>query len=451
MKISVIGTGYVGLVTGVCLASKGHQIICIDKQSEIVNTINNKKSPIYEPGLQELLENVIEKGNLVATTDLETAVTNTDISIISVGTPYGDGKIDLRFIEYAALEIGNVLKEKKGYHVICVKSTVIPTTTDTLVKNILEDTSGKNAGEFGLAMNPEFLREGKAVEDFMYPDRIVIGAYDKESFETMKQIYKDYFDAPIMRVNLRTAEMIKYTANALLATLISYSNEVSVICEKVGNIDVKEVLEGVTLDKRFNPRVNNQLINPGMVSYLRAGCGFGGSCFPKDVQALSAFSKELGYSPPMIQATLDINNAQPYRLIERLQESLGTLENRKIVVLGLSFKPETDDIRESPSLTIIKELLAKKAKVIAVDPVAIDNTKKKFPQNDSLYYSVDYKNALKGAEAAILVTPWLDFINISPQEFKELMKEPIVVDGRRVFDKSAYEAAGVQYIGVGLT
>jgi UDPglucose 6-dehydrogenase len=451
MKISVIGTGYVGLVTGVCLASKGHQIICIDKQSEIVNKINNKISPIYEPGLEDLLCNVIEKGNLVATTDLKTAVMNTDISIISVGTPFGDGKIDLGYIESAAQEIGNVLIEKKGYHVICVKSTVIPTTTDTLVKDILEDTSGKKAGEFGLAMNPEFLREGKAVEDFMYPDRIVIGAYDKKSFETMKKVYQDFFDAPIMRVNLRTAEMIKYTANALLATLISYANEISVICEKVGNIDVKDVLEGVTLDKRFNPRVNNQLINPGMVSYLRAGCGFGGSCFPKDVQALSAFSKEMGYSPPMIQATLEINYAQPYRLIERLQESLGTLENKKIVVLGLSFKPETDDIRESPSLTIINELLSKKAKVIGVDPVAIDHTKKNFPQNDSLYYSVDYKNALKDAEAAILVTPWPDFMKISPQEFKELMKEPIVVDGRRVFDKSAYEAAGVQYIGVGLT
>jgi UDPglucose 6-dehydrogenase len=451
MKISVIGTGYVGLVTGVCLASKGHQVICIDKQSEIVNKINNKISPIYEPGLEDLLCEVIEKGNLVATTDLKNAVMNTDISIISVGTPFGDGKIDLRYIESAAQEIGNVLKEKKAYHVICVKSTVIPTTTDTLVKTILENASGKKAGDFGLAMNPEFLREGKAVEDFMFPDRIVIGSYDQESFETMKKVYQDFFDAPIMNVNLRTAEMIKYTANALLATLISYSNEVSVICEKVGSVDVKEVLEGVTLDKRFNPRVNNQLINPGMISYLRAGCGFGGSCFPKDVQALSAFSKEMGYSPSMIQATLEINEAQPYRLIERLHSNLGTLENKRIVVLGLSFKPETDDIRESPSLAIIKGLLAKKAKVIGVDPIAIDNIKKHFPQNDSLTYSVDYKNALKDAEAAILVTPWPDYINISPKEFKELMKEPILVDGRRVFDKSSYEAAGVQYIGVGLT
>lgn len=450
MRISVIGTGYVGLVTGVCLASKGHQVICIDKQLKIVKKINRMEAPIYEPGLEELLRNVITKGTLVATTDLKSAVMNTDISIISVGTPFGDGKIDLRYIESAAQEIGNVLKEKNSYHVICVKSTVIPTTTDTLVKSILEDASEKKAGEFGLAMNPEFLREGKAVQDFMYPDRIVIGAYDKESFESMKKVYEDFFDAPIMKVNLRTAEMIKYTANALLATLISYSNEVAVICEKVGKIDVKEVLEVVTLDKRFNPRVNNQLINPGMVSYLKAGCGFGGSCFPKDVQALSAFSKELGYSPPMIQATLAINCAQPYRLIERLEEILDTLENTKIAVLGLSFKPETDDIRESPSLVIIKELLAKKAKVIGVDPIAIENTKKKFPQNDFLHYSTDYKNALQEAVAAILVTPWPVFTKISPQEVKELMKTPILIDGRRVFDKSSFEAAGVQYIGVGL-
>ncbi len=450
MKISVIGTGYVGLVTGVCLATKGHQVICIDKQAEIVNKINSMETPIHEPGLEVLLRKVITEGTLAASTDLKSAVMNTDISIISVGTPFGKGKIDLRYIESAAQEIGNVLKEKKRYHVICVKSTVIPTTTDTLVKNILEDASGKKAGEFGLVMNPEFLREGKAVEDFMNPDRIVIGAYDKESFENMKKVYEDFFDAPVMKVNLRTAEMIKYTANALLATLISYSNEVAVICEKIGKVDVKDVLEGVTLDKRFNPRVENQLINPGMVSYLRAGCGFGGSCFPKDVQALSAFSKEMGYSPPMIQSTLAINSAQPYRLLERLQEILGTLENRKIAVLGLSFKPETDDIRESPSLVIIKELLAKKAKVIGVDPIAIENTKKKFPQNDFLQYSTDYKNALQEAEAAILVTPWSDFTKISPQEVKELMKIPILIDGRRVFDKSSFEAEGVQYIGVGL-
>lgn len=450
MRISIIGTGYVGLVTGVCLASKGHQVICIDKQPEIVQKINSMQTPIYEPGLDVLLVNVITKGTLVATTDLKSAVMNTDISIISVGTPFGDGKIDLRYIESAAKEIGNVLKEKNNYHVICVKSTVIPTTTDTLVKNILEDASGKKAGEFGLAMNPEFLREGKAVEDFMYPDRIVIGAYDKESFVSMKKVYEDFFDAPIIKVNLRTAEMIKYTANALLATLISYSNEVAVICEKAGKIDVKEVLAGVTLDKRFNPRVNNQLINPGMVSYLRAGCGFGGSCFPKDVQALSAFSKEMGYSSPMIQATLEINYAQPRRLIERLEGILGKLENRKIAVLGLSFKPDTDDIRESPSLVIIKELLAKKAKIIGVDPIAIENMKKKFPQNDFLHYTTDYKSALQEAEAAILVTPWSDFTKISPQEVKELMKLPILMDGRRVFDKSSFEAAGIQYIGVGL-
>lgn len=450
MRISVIGTGYVGLVTGVCLASKGHQVICIDKRPEIVNRITNMEAPIYEPGLEELLRDVVTKGTLVATTDLKNAVMNTDVSIISVGTPYGDGKIDLQYIESAVTEIGNVLREKSHYHVICVKSTVIPTTTDTLVKNILEDTSGKKAGKFGLAMNPEFLREGKAVEDFMSPDRIVIGAYDKKSFESMKKVYKDFFDAPIIQVNLRTAEMIKYTANALLATLISYSNEVAVICEKVGNMDIKEVLEGVTLDKRFNPRVNGNLIYPEMVSYLRAGCGFGGSCFPKDVKALSSFSKEMGYSPLMIQATLDINYTQPYRLIERLQEILGNLENRKIAVLGLSFKPYTDDIRESPSLVIIKELIANKAKIVGVDPIAIENAKKIFPQNEFLCYSTNYKNALQEAEAAILVTQWPEFTKITPQEVKELMKIPILIDGRRVFDKSSFEEVGVQYIGVGL-
>lgn len=450
MRISIIGTGYVGLVTGVCLASKGHQVICIDKQPEIVNRINRMETPIYEPGLEGLLKEVISKRALVATTDLKSALMNTDISIISVGTPFGGGKIDLRYIESSAQEIGKVLKEKEKYHVVCVKSTVIPTTTDTLVKNILEEASGKKAGDFGLAMNPEFLREGKAVEDFMSPDRIVIGAYDKKSFENMKKVYEGMFNAPIIEVNLRTAEMIKYTANALLATLISYSNEIAVICEKVGNIDVKEVLEGVTLDKRFNPRVEDNLINPEMVNYLRVGCGFGGSCFPKDVKALSSFSQEMGYSPSMIRATLEINQTQPFRIIERLEDIVGNLENKKISVLGLSFKPETDDIRESPSLIIIKELLKKKAKVIGVDPIAIDNTKKILPQNELLSYSTNYKTALQNADVAILVTPWSDFTNITPKEVINLMKRPVLVDCRRVFDKQSFEAEGVFYIGVGI-
>ncbi|SES72480.1 GDP-mannose 6-dehydrogenase [Natronincola peptidivorans] len=451
MKISIIGTGYVGLVTGICLASKGHKVICIDKKQEVVDKINAMVSPIYEPGLEELLIKAVSSGNLIATTNLEHSVLNSEVSIIAVGTPANNDEIDLSYIEKSVWEIGSVLKNKNCYHVVCVKSTVVPATSDTIVKNLLEKASDKMIGEIGLAMNPEFLREGKAVEDFMYPDRIVIGAHDHRSFETMKNIYKDFFNAPILHVNLRTAEMIKYTSNALLATLISFSNEIAALCEKTKNIDVKEVMEYVTLDKRFNPRIDKQLVNPGMNNYLKAGCGFGGSCFPKDVKALISYSKGLGYQPQIIDATIKINKEQPLRLIKRLEEKLISLKGKKIVILGLAFKPDTDDIRESPAIAIINSLLEKGALIHGVDPIAIESMKKVIPEDKkSVSYTPDYVTALKSADVAILVTSWPEFAAIPPEAFNKLMKTPIVLDGRRVLDKKAFEAAGVVYMGIGL-
>lgn len=450
MKISIIGTGYVGLVTGVCLAARGHQVICVDKQENIVKRINAAQSTIYEPGLDQLLEEVVSKSNLQATTDLADAVMRTDVSIVAVGTPFGEGKIDLSYIKQSVREIGNVLKNKDKYHVVCIKSTVVPTTTDTVVKNILEEASGKKAGKFGLAMNPEFLREGKAVEDFINPDRIVIGAYDNKSFNTVKKIYKNQFKTPIIRVNLRTAEMIKYTSNSLLAALISYSNEVASICEETGGIDIREVLEAVTLDKRFNPRVEGLLTNPEMIKYLRAGCGFGGSCFPKDVKALVAFADNRGYSAEMLKSVLTINETQPLRLVSKMETAIGDLQGKKVAVLGVAFKPDTDDVRESPALIVIKELLKKRAQVVAVDPIAIENSNKVIPASgESLYYSSDYKNALQDADAAVLVTSWPEYSAIPAEEFVMLMKTPVIVDGRRVYDKQAMKTAGIKYIGVG--
>ncbi len=453
MRISIIGTGYVGLVTGVCLASKGHQVICIDIKQDIVDKINKMVPPIYEEGLEDLLKTVVSSHKLYATTDLEKAVRETEISIIAVGTPtIGEDKIDLSYIEKAAEQIGTVLKDKKEYHVVCVKSTVIPGTTDTLVRGVVEKASGKKAGEFGLAMNPEFLREGKAVGDFMNPDRIVLGSYDDKSYQVMEKVYANHFDAPIVHVNLRTAEMIKYTANALLATLISFSNEIGMICEKAGNFDVNEVMKYVSLDKRFNPRLNGQLVNPEAIHYLKAGCGFGGSCFPKDVKALIAYSKGLGMDPKMIEATININKEQPVRLVDRLEGSVGTLKDKKIAVLGLAFKPGTDDVRESPSITIINSLLDKGAHVFAVDPIAVSNMEKVIPgKGKPLSYSVDYKEALKGADGAVLVTSWPEYVSIPPEGFVELMSTPILMDGRRVLDKTKFERAGVKYMGVGLS
>lgn len=451
MKISIIGTGYVGLVSGICLAYKGHKVICVDKRDDIVRRINNREATIYEPGLQVMLEQVIDKGKLSATSDLRYAVMNSDVSIIAVGTPFGDGRIDLSYIISCTTEIGEILKEKSKYHVICVKSTVAPTTTDIIVKSILETVSGKKVGEFGLSMNPEFLREGKAVEDFMNPDRIVIGACDNKSFNVVNRIYKGYFKAPIIRVNLRTAEMIKYTSNALLATLISYANEIASICEETGGVDAREVLESVTLDKRFNPKVGKHLINPEMVSYLRVGCGFGGSCFPKDVKALISFSEGKGYEPQMLESTMSINETQPVRLVNRLVKTIGDLDDKKIAVLGLAFKPDTDDVRESPALIIIRELLRKKAKVFAVDPIAVNNAAMMLPMDaDELVLLTDYKIALQNADAAILVTSWPEFAGIPSYDFVSLMNKPILVDGRRVYDKKTMENAGISYVGVGL-
>ncbi len=451
VNIAIIGTGYVGLVTGACLAAKGHQVTCIDKKQDIVDKIKRMQMPIYEPGLEDLLKRVVASGNLAVTTDLRSAVLNSQVSIVAVGTPFGEGEIDLGCIEASAREIGVVLREKDEYHVVCIKSTVVPSTTDTLVKEYLMAASGKEPGEFGLAMNPEFLREGKAVQDFMDPDRVVIGAYDNKSFASMKKVYAGLFDAPIIQVNLRTAEMIKYTANALLATLISYSNEVASICEAAGGIDVKEVLEVVTLDKRFNPRIGNELADPEIKKYLQAGCGFGGSCFPKDVKALISFSAARGYLPRIIKSALSVNQEQPLALLRRLEQKMATFENKKIAVLGLAFKPGTDDVRESPSIAIITELLKKKARVWGVDPFAAENMAAIIPKRDPhVIYTTDHKAALEKADAAILITSWPDFLKIPAQEYAEFMNNPLVADGRRVLDRVSLEKAGCSYLGVGL-
>ncbi|MGE5558996.1 MAG: UDP-glucose dehydrogenase family protein [Bacillota bacterium] len=452
MRISVIGTGYVGLVSGVCLAAKGHDVIAVDKRREVINRINRTETPIYEPGLDGLLKQTLQNGKLIADCDLRTAVMNSDISLITVGTPCKGGKIDLSYLEAAAREIGRLLTYKESYHVVCVKSTVVPTTTDTLVKNTLESVSGKKIADFGLAMNPEFLREGKAVEDFMHPDRIVIGAYDARSFETMRKVYDGLFDAPILGVNLRTAEMIKYASNILLADLISYSNEIASVCEQMGGVDVTEVLEGVSLDKRFSPKVDGRLIRPEMNKYLRAGCGFGGSCFPKDVKALVAFAREKGYVPRLMQSVMEINEAQPVRLINRLERALGDLSGKKIALLGVAFKPDTDDVRESPALVMIKYLLEKNAVVYAADPVALENAKQVLPgEYGRLVFTEDYKAVLQDAEAAILVTAWPQFMRLEPDECRKLMKLPLIVDGRRVYQRNTWEDAGFKYLGVGLS
>lgn len=451
MRISVIGTGYVGLVSGVCLACKGHEVICVDSRADIVERINNSEATIYEPYLSEHLEKVIAAERLTATTDLGYAVRHSEISIIAVGTPYKGDRIDLSYIEKVSRDIGRLLSEEEEYHVVCIKSTVIPSTTDTLVKNIIEEESGKKAGEFGLVMNPEFLREAEAVMDFLNPDRIVIGAYDDKSFDLFKKVYEGYFEAPIIRVSLRTAELIKYASNSLLAMLISYSNEIAAISEAVGDLDVEDVLYGVSLDKRLSPRIEGKLIRPDIIKYLKAGRGYGGSCFPKDVKALVAFSEQKGYVPKLLKVTTEINEGQVAKIADRIEGELGTVVDRRILVLGLAFKHNSDDIRESQAIKLVKLLSERKALVSVTDPRAMQNTRKELEAVENLYYLEDYKTAASSFDAVVLMTPWQEYVEFLSRGAFEPPKKVILFDGCRALQKNKILGSGIKYIGIGLS
>ena len=416
MNISIIGIGYVGLVTGACFAKLGHNVVCVDVIREKVDLINNKRSPIYEEGLEEILQENVGK-NLSATLDLKKTVLSTDITFICVGTPSKeDGSIDLKYIKESAEQIGKILKEKEGYHLIVVKSTVIPGTTEK-VRDIIEKFSGKK--DFGICMNPEFLREGKAVYDFLNPDRIVIGEYDKKSGDILYELYKD-FSSPILRVDLKTAEMIKYASNAFLATKISFINEIGNICKKLG-IDVYKVAEAIGLDSRISPK------------FLNAGCGFGGSCFPKDVKALVTKAKEVNYDPVLLESVLEVNKNQPLKMIELLKNKIEKLENKKIGVLGLAFKPNTDDIRESPAIMIINELIKENSIVYAYDPKAMKSMKKIFP---NINYEDDAQKVIDSSEAVLIVTEWEEFKNLD-------YKEKIIIDGRKVLERKDINYEGI--------
>jgi len=438
ISVSIIGTGYVGLVTGATFAEKGFRTVCIDVIPEKVEAIQKKKAPFFEKGLDELIERNVEAGMLSATTDFR-AVLKTEITFICVGTPSReDGSIDLRYIREAAGEIGRLLREKKGYHVVVTKSTVVPTTTENVIIPVLERESKKKAGkDFGVGMNPEFLKEGSAVEDSFHPDRIVIGGLDERTIATIERLYRD-FDAPILRTNLRTAEMIKYTANAFLAMKISFANEIARLCERAG-MDVNEVMKGIGLDRRISPL------------FLQAGAGFGGSCFPKDVKALRAFFEENGLEAELLNATLRVNEAQPLHVVEMLKEEIGTLKGKRIGVLGLAFKPDTDDVRETRALPIILSLLDEGAEVTAYDPLAMDNFKRLLGEKgQGVRYTRNIEDAVRGMDGVVVHTLWDEVTGLKPEDFVRLMRTPVVVDGRRGLSPETMKKAGVRYRAVGL-
>lgn len=449
MKISIIGTGYVGLVTGVGLASYGHKVICVDIDKEKVKAINNGKLPIYEKGLNKLLKNVLSNKQFTATTDLRSAILNTEITFIAVPTPSGrDNKIDLSYIRKVSCQIGAILSSKDGYHTIVVKSTVVPETCLKVVLPLIEKKSGKKTGKFGLCMNPEFLREGHAVDDFMNPDRIIIGEFDKKSGNILAGVYKN-FAAEILRTSLQDAEMMKYTNNALLGTLISFSNEIANICERIPGANVIEVLRGVYLDKRLNPIVNRKRINPQILTYIFPGCGFGGSCLPKDIGALTSFAIQKGYHPKLLSAVLEINKKRAARIINLLEKKLGDLAEKKIGILGLAFKPNTDDIRNSPAIPIIKNLIARKAIVSVYDPVVGPERIKTIFNGFNLEFCDSLNKVIKGKDACLLTNRWPEFRKITPELLKKEMKNPLFLDGRDFLEPKKFKGK-IKYIGIGL-
>lgn len=445
MKISIVGVGYVGLVTGACFASVGHEVICVDNDPAKVDKINSGKSPIYEAGLDELLNKYIGR-QLIATTDLKTAIDSTELTMIAVGTPFDGQIIDLSYIKQVAEEIGKLLKDKSDYHVVVVKSTVVPGTTDDVVLPLLEQYSGKKAGkDFGVGMNPEFLREGEAIGDFMYPDRIVLGGIDSATHEKLAKVYASFASTDQVMTNNRTAEMIKYTSNSLLATLISFSNEIGNLCASIGDVDALEVMHGVHLDKRFSPILDNgERIMPVMTTYLEAGCGFGGSCFPKDVKALISHGVNSGNDMSLLSAVININNKQPQQVLMRLYKHYSSIEGKKIAVLGLAFKPGTNDMRESPAIPIVRELMGKNAVITAYDPIAEDEAKEVF-NTDQIQYCESVTDAIIDADAVLILTRWPEFKQL-PELLKKIKVDPVIIDGRRLLPKnsvSRYEGIGI--------
>lgn len=445
MNISVVGTGYVGLVSGVCLAEKGHMVVCVDVDADKVEKTNAGIPIIYEAGLEELLRKNI-KSKFSATADLRKAVLESDISLIAVGTPYQGNEIDLKYIKEVSKQIGAALHEKSSYHVVVVKSTVVPGTTQDVVLPILEDSSGKKAGkDFGVGMNPEFLREGAAVEDFMFPDRIVIGGIDEKTLDTLEKLYDVFEGVDVVRTNPKTAEMIKYTSNSLLATMISFSNEIGNLCSALGGIDVVDVMKAVHLDKRLCPFLpDGTRIVPHFTTYLEAGCGFGGSCFPKDVKALIAHGKKAGQSMSLLQSVIEVNEQQPLHVVDIVRKHFPDMRGVRLAVLGLAFKPGTDDLRESPAIPIVKELIASGAVVQAFDPVAQKEAQKIFGDHQ-IVYSTSIADALNDAEAVVLLTRWDEFGDLA-NLLADREHPPLLVDGRRMVDKRQF----ARYTGIGL-
>ncbi|SFK71190.1 UDPglucose 6-dehydrogenase [Halogranum rubrum] len=419
MNVSIIGSGYVGTTLAACLADLGHTVTAIDIDESIVERLNAGEAPIHEPGLADLLAE--HAGTRLTATTSYDAVRDTDVTFIALPTPSrDDGSIDTSLVEKGTESLGEALREKSSPHLVVVKSTVVPGTTAERVGPILEETTGKTLGDgIDVAMNPEFLREGHAVLDFLDPDKVVLGAENDEALATLRELYRpltDGTDIPVVETGLREAEMIKYANNAFLATKISLMNELGNICKEYG-VDAYEVADAIGLDERIGSQ------------FLASGVGWGGSCFPKDVAALIAAADTAGYDAELLKAAVGVNDRQPKRLLALLDDHVD-VSDKRVAVLGLAFKPGTDDIRESRAIPVIEGLLDRGADVVGYDPVATDRMRERFPDVE---YADSAADALRDAHAAVVVTDWDEFAALD-DEF-DAMARPIVVDGRRIVER----------------
>lgn len=431
MQIAVIGTGYVGLVSGACFAEFGIDVTCVDVDQAKIDGLNNGVIPIYEPGLDILVKENAKAGRLHFTTDIKTAVERSLVVFLAVGTPpQPDGTPDMSFYRSAAKSVAEALN---GYKVLVTKSTVPVGTGEWLRKFVIENSP--EGTEFGVASNPEFLREGAAIEDFMRPDRVVIGSNQERAIEVMKELYRPLYliETPIVVTSLEAAELTKYAANAFLATKITFINEIANLCDAIG-CDVHDVARGMGMDNRIGRK------------FLHPGPGYGGSCFPKDTRALTTVADDFGVETRIVDAVIDANERQRDAMLAKIEKLVGDLGGKQIAVLGLSFKPETDDMRESPATDIIKKMIEKGAAVRAFDPVAMDEAKHILPDID---YAADEYSAIEGADALVIVTEWNQFRALNLQKVKDLLRSPKIADLRNIYEPATMRAAGFEYVGVG--
>lgn len=442
--VAILGTGYVGLVAAAVFADRGFSVITSSQDEEKVKRINNGQAPFFEENLDPLVEKTVRSGLLRAVVGRREAVMEADILFIAVGTPsLMSGEADLRLIKATSEAIGAALKDKEGYTLVVTRSTVVPSTTRNLVLPLVEEHSGKKAGEdFGICMSPEFLRQGEAVHDTQFPDSVVIGELDKRSGDVLEEFCRQVYagqDVPVLRMNLESAELVKYGRNTFLAMNISFVNELARVAETISGVDIYDVVKGVGADWRINP------------AFLRAGCGYGGSCFPKDVKALISFARTRGVEPQLLDAVEEVNEQQAAHMVAIARQELdGSIKGKRIALLGLSFKPGTDDMREAPAIKIANHLYAHEADIVAYDPKAVPNAKNRFIRDSiKIRYASSIEECLKDADCCMVLVEWEEFKTVTADTFNKLMKRSVVIDGRRIYNSDMRHHVD-RYRGIGL-